>query len=155
MFKSLHIDPDKCTGCVQCELACSLEHTGEFNPARSRIRVFEFEHGLRSVPYTCTQCDEAWCMTACPVNAIDIDTLSGAKDVSSALCVGCKACVTACPFGTIMFNPDSGKVDKCDLCGGDPKCAEACPTGAIVYGDADWSGLDKMRQSALTALMGR
>ncbi len=154
MFKSLHIDPDRCTGCLQCEMACAVEHTGVFNPARSRIRVFEFEHQLRSVPYTCTQCDEAWCMNACPVGAIDIDTRTGAKDVAATLCVGCKVCIAACPFGTINFNPDTGKVDKCDLCGGDPKCAEVCPTDAIIYGDADWSGLVRMRRSAALALAG-
>ncbi|MCZ7596916.1 MAG: 4Fe-4S dicluster domain-containing protein [Gammaproteobacteria bacterium] len=154
MFRSLHIDPDKCTGCLQCEMACSFEHTGEFNPARSRIRIFEFEHGLRNVPYTCTQCDEAWCMHACPVDAISLSELTGAKEVSASACVGCRACVAACPFGTINFNPDTGKVDKCDLCGGEPKCAEVCPTDAIVYGDADWGGLDRMRRYAAMSLPG-
>lgn len=154
MFKALEIDPGKCTGCLQCELACSFEHGGVFNPARSRIRVFEFEHGRRSIPYTCTQCDEAWCLKACPVGAIDIDALTGAKTVSDAVCVGCKACTVACPFGTILFNPDDGKVFKCDLCGGDPKCAEICPTDAIVYVDADWTGYDRMRASAGLALSG-
>jgi ferredoxin len=39
-------------------------------------------------------------------------------------------------------------VQKCDLCGGDPACAAACPTGAITYVDADWTGLDRMKQWA-------
>ena len=42
MQKSLHLDPDKCTGCLQCEMACSFENYGVFNPAKSRIKVFEF-----------------------------------------------------------------------------------------------------------------
>ena len=79
MFKSLHIDPDKCTGCLQCEMACSYEHTGAFNPSRSFIKVFTFHHEGRFAPYTCTQCDEAWCMRACPVDAISIDASTGAK----------------------------------------------------------------------------
>jgi Fe-S-cluster-containing hydrogenase component 2 len=42
-------------------------------------------------------------------------------------------------------------VIKCDLCGGDPQCAAACPTGAIVYVDADWTGYQRMQDSAVAA----
>ncbi|WP_316979662.1 4Fe-4S dicluster domain-containing protein [Shumkonia mesophila] len=146
MLKSLHIDPGKCTLCMQCEMACSYENEGLFNPAKSRIKVFDFHD--RFVPYTCTQCAEAWCMTACPVDAISVDRATGAKVVSDDLCVGCKVCTIACPFGTVNYNHDTGKVIKCDLCGGQPACAEACPTGAIAYVDSDWTGYDKMRRWA-------
>ena len=151
MYKSLLIDPAKCTSCLQFELACSYENEGVFNPARSRIKVFEFEHGLTTIPYTCTQCDEAWCLHACPVEAITINPATGAKEVSDSICVGCKVCTIACPFGTVNYNSSTGKVMKCDLCGGDPQCAEACPTGAIVYVDSDWTGYAKMQESALAA----
>jgi len=107
--------------------------------------VFAFHDEGRYVPYTCTQCAEAWCMQACPVDAISVDLGTGAKIVSSALCVGCKVCTIACPFGTVNYNQNTGKVIKCDLCGGDPECAKACPTSAITFVDADWTGLDKMR----------
>jgi Fe-S-cluster-containing hydrogenase component 2 len=90
--KSLLIDPGKCTSCLQCEMACSAEHTGAFNPARSRIKIFEFEHGARSIPYTCTQCAEAWCLHACPVEAITKNMETGAD---------------ACPTGAITY-VDSG-----------------------------------------------
>jgi Fe-S-cluster-containing hydrogenase component 2 len=148
MLKSLHIDPQKCTGCLQCEMACSLENEGLFNPSKSRIKVFNFHDQGRFVPYTCTQCDEAWCMHACPVEAIKLNPLTGAKEVNEAICVGCKVCTIACPFGTVNYNADSGKVIKCDLCGGDPQCAKACPTSAITYIDANWTGLERMRQWA-------
>ena len=72
MHKSLLIDPAKCTSCLQCEMACSYEHTGAFNPARSRIKIYEFEHGRYAIPFTCTQCEEAWCLHACPVEAITL-----------------------------------------------------------------------------------
>jgi Fe-S-cluster-containing hydrogenase component 2 len=148
MLKSLNIDPEKCTGCLQCEMACSLVNEGLFNTAKSRIKVFNFHDEGRFVPYTCTQCDEAWCMHACPVDAIKMDKATGAKVVNEATCVGCKVCTIACPFGTVNYNSATGKVIKCDLCGGDPECAKACPTAAITYVDADWTGLDKMRQWA-------
>ena len=145
MQKALHIDPGKCTGCLQCEMACSYENEGIFNPAKSRIKVFTFHYEGRFVPYTCTQCDEAWCLKACPVDAIVINAATGSKDVLDDVCVGCKVCTIACPFGTINYNASSGKVIKCDLCGGNPKCAEACPTQAITYIDAGATGLDRMR----------
>jgi Fe-S-cluster-containing hydrogenase component 2 len=145
MQKSLHINADKCTGCLQCEMACSFENYGVFNTAKSRIKVFHFEHEGRNVPYTCTQCAEAWCLYACPVDAIRVDAATGAKTVIEANCVGCKVCTIACPFGTVNYVAATGKVQKCDLCGGEPACVPACPTGAIVYVDSDWTGIDKMR----------
>ena len=145
MQRSLLIDAGKCTGCVQCELACSLENEGVFNPSKSRIRIFTFHQEGRFVPYTCTQCAEAWCMQACPVDAIAYDAATGAKVILESACVGCKVCTIACPFGTVNYNSDTGKVIKCDLCGGDPACAKACPTAAITYVDADQTGYEKMR----------
>ncbi len=150
MQKALILDAEKCTSCLQCEMACSFEHTGSFNPARSRIKVFELEHGKRSIPYTCTQCAEAWCMKACPTSALKRNVETGAVELNESKCVGCKVCTIACPFGTINYNQDNGKVAKCDLCGGDPECAKACPTGAITFGDANWTGLGKMRDSAVS-----
>ncbi len=145
MEKSLHIDPGKCTGRLQCEMACSFENEGVFNPAKSRIKVFTFHQEGSFVPYTCTQCAEAWCMQACPVDAIVVNLATGAKDVLEDRCVGCKVCTIACPFGTVNYNQDTGKVIKCDLCGGDPACATACPTEAITFIDADSTGYDRMR----------
>lgn len=148
MQKSLYLDADKCTGCLQCEMACSYEHEGVFNPVKSRIKVFNFHDEGRFVPYTCTQCDEAWCLTACPVDAITKDVLLGTKVVNEDICVGCKVCTISCPFGTINYNKDTGKVAKCDLCGGDPQCVTACPTGAITFVDADLTGYNRMKEWA-------
>ena len=148
MLKALHIDAGKCTNCLQCEMACSYENEGVFNPAKSYIKVFTFHAEGRFVPYTCTQCAEAWCMATCPVDAISVDPVTGAKVVSDALCVGCKVCTIACPFGTVNYSQASGKVIKCDLCSGDPACATACPTDAITYIDADATGYGRMRDWA-------
>ena len=139
----LEIVPERCTGCRQCELACAWVQTGTFQPTRSVIRVHVFDEQASFAPYTCFQCTEAWCMHACPVNAIDVDAATGAKVVLDDVCVGCKLCVIACPFGTVFFEKESEKASKCDLCAGDPACAHACPTGAIRFAETDpgtWIG---------------
>lgn len=148
MLKSLQIEPEKCTGCLQCEIACSYEATQLFNPAKSRIKVFSFHEEGRFVPYTCTQCEEAWCMHACPVEAIVINQDTGAKEILDDICVGCKVCTVACPFGTVNYDHDTKVVAKCDLCGGDPQCVAVCPTNAITYVDAEHTGLERMRAHA-------
>ena len=138
---ALEIDPDKCTGCKQCELACSWVQVGAFQPSRSLIRVHVFDEQASYAPYACLQCDEAWCMQACPVNAIDVDEHTGAKIVIDEVCVGCKLCVIACPFGTMHYDKQTDTATKCDLCAGDPACAHACPTGAIAISrvePGDW-----------------
>lgn len=140
MAKALTIVPDRCTGCVQCELACSFVQTGSFQPSRSLIRVNVFDEEASYAPYTCVQCEEAWCMNACPVNAIAIDEQTGAKVVIDEACIGCHLCTLACPFGTVYTLPHSSKAAKCNLCGGDPACVKACPTEAIVFEEQQETG---------------
>ena len=141
-MKALRVTPEHCTGCMRCELACSYEQTGVFQPAKSVIRVSSLEGHTSYSPYTCVQCDEGWCMTACPVDAISISAVA-AKLVAEDQCVGCKLCTIACPYGTIFYDVDTHKAVKCDLCGGDPACAQACPTAAIEWVESkneDWLG---------------
>ena len=130
---ALRIDPKKCTGCKQCELACGWVQTGAFQPSKSVIRVHVFDEQASYAPYACFQCLEAWCMKACPVNAIDRrSSQTGAKVVIDPVCVGCKLCVIACPFGTMLLRQaEPNTATKCDLCAGDPRvCAHACPHAA-------------------------
>jgi carbon-monoxide dehydrogenase iron sulfur subunit len=140
LTKQLQIIPEKCTGCMQCELACSFVQTGGFAPSRSVMRVNVFDEEASYAPYTCVQCHEAWCMNVCPVNAIRIDEATGAKVVSEPLCIGCHLCTIACPFGAVYTLPHTDKASKCDLCAGEPACAKACPTGAIQFGESAQSG---------------
>jgi carbon-monoxide dehydrogenase iron sulfur subunit len=152
-MRALQIEPEKCTGCLRCELACSYAQAGEFNPAKSVIRVSAFERHTSYSPYTCFQCDEGWCMTACPVEAIGISAV-GAKQVQEDQCVGCKLCMLACPYGTIFYDAESEKAVKCDLCAGDPACASACPTQAITWAEGparDWLGDFAARRAAAPA----
>ena len=133
MTKTLRIIPDRCTGCMQCELACSWVQTGTFQPSQSLIRVSVFDEEASYAPYTCLQCNEAWCLNVCPVNAIGIDSDTGAKLIVESLCIGCHLCTIACPFGTVWTLPGEGTATKCNLCGGRPACVAACPTQAIEF----------------------
>jgi Fe-S-cluster-containing dehydrogenase component len=67
------------------------------------------------------------------VGAISKDE-NGAVLIDSKVCVGCRICLQACPFGMIDFNPASRQVIKCDFCkdqGYEPQCAQECPTEAL------------------------
>ena len=137
MAKALNFIIEKCTACHQCELACSAVHTGVFNQDLSRIRIFQLHddaNDSKNVPYACHQCEEAWCLHACPVEAIYESSETGAKVLVDSICVGCKVCTIACPYGTVVYHPSAGKVVKCDLCEGHeegPYCVASCPTSAI------------------------
>lgn len=136
-MKILKIDCEECVGCKDCELACSLEHTGEFNPASSRIRNFVFLEEAFKISITCFQCDEPFCVMVCPAVAITKDETTGALLVSKERCVGCNACLLACPFGNIIYSNVECQAIKCDLCGGEPACVAFCPTGALEYTEAE------------------
>ena len=128
----LVINHEKCTGCRNCELACSVQHTGTFNPARSRIQVLKEEHSNLIAPMVCLQCESPLCKDACPTGAImynDHDTLYVNPDV----CIGCLSCVTACVYGGVTLDTTTKKAIKCDLCNGDPACLKACEYDAISY----------------------
>ena len=140
MTAALKIVPDRCTGCMQCELACSWSKTGTFQPAASLIRVHIFDEEAAYAPYTCLQCDEAWCMTVCPTHAIVHDEATGTKRIVSSLCIGCHLCSLTCPFGTVFTRPDNGQATKCDLCEGQPACSAVCPTDAIEFVEVEETG---------------
>ena len=75
-------------------------------------------------------------MHACPVEAIQLNPETRAKVLDQNRCVACKVCTIACPYGTVVYQPASSKVVKCDLCDGDedgPACVTACPTSAIAF----------------------
>jgi Fe-S-cluster-containing dehydrogenase component len=72
-------------------------------------------------------------MLVCPTNAIFVDKSTDGIIIDYDKCIGCKECMTACPFGAIHYNNVKGKFFKCDLCGGDPECVKWCVTGGVQY----------------------
>jgi anaerobic carbon-monoxide dehydrogenase iron sulfur subunit len=138
MQKLIRIEPSKCIGCKSCELSCSFRNSGEFAPARSRIINEVFLEEAQFITVTCMQCDEPWCLKSCPKGAISKQAVSGVVCVDELKCVGCRTCVSACPFGMIKYLEQKGKADKCNLCGDDfPECVAFCPTGCLKYSEED------------------
>ncbi|MEZ0394758.1 MAG: 4Fe-4S dicluster domain-containing protein [Desulfurococcaceae archaeon] len=128
------IDLDSCIGCGVCEAVCDFIHDG-----RPLIKVYRTSIGLE-IPISCMHCARAPCMEACPTGAMSRDD-SGAIYVVASKCIGCMACLYACPFGIPELDRVAKVSAKCDLCrklrgeGLGPACAAMCPAGAIFYGE--------------------
>jgi Fe-S-cluster-containing hydrogenase component 2 len=62
-------------------------------------------------------------------------------------CLGCKVCLTVCPFGAPGLDLRDRKPISCDLCDGDPTCALFCPTEALEYVKVENVGLHEKRNA--------
>jgi Fe-S-cluster-containing hydrogenase component 2 len=129
---TLSIDPSRCIGCLNCQLACASRDWDQYFPVGSKINLVFFKEGGQ-VPVTCFQCAEAPCRTVCLTGALQMDAQSGVIVSDPKKCVGCRACVAVCPFGNISYSEAGSRIEKCDRCQGSPRCAAACPSGAISY----------------------
>ena len=100
------------------------------------------------IPITCQQCQDAPCLNVCPVKAISRNEEQGQVAVDYDVCIGCRSCVGACPFGAMIFNPTDRRVFKCDLCDGDPQCVRFCEEKAVDFIESDAVSIAKRRQAA-------
>jgi Fe-S-cluster-containing dehydrogenase component len=88
----------------------------------------------------CNQCAHAPCVAACPTAAM-FKRADGIVDFDKSICIGCKACMAACPYDAIFINPEDHSAEKCNFCahridvGLEPACVVVCPTQAILIGD--------------------
>ena len=150
-MKALIIDIDRCTGCHQCELACSFRKLRKFSPCDSRIQIVTTEDRCLSIPVVCMQCAEAPCVRVCPVGAIQFDSGTGAYRIDDARCLGCRMCALVCPFAAVASDRNTGKAIKCDLCDGDPACEAVCAPGALRF-EVESLGADGLRRSATESI---
>jgi len=114
-------------------MACVVHHEGQFGTAMARIKIVKKEPLGLDQPHVCRLCRRAPCIAACPAGALYKDENTGATLLHADDCIGCGACVDACPFGMAALHPETGLALICDLCGGDPACVKRCATGAIRY----------------------
>lgn len=152
---NLFTDIDKCTGCRACEAACSFRKKNAAQPSQSAITIIKREKDGIHVPMVCLQCETPLCMEVCPVNAMSRSADTGAVVLDEKKCIGCRICISSCPFGMMGFDDEKGISSKCDLCGGEPECEKFCPYGAVELIADDKLAIKKRKQtvSKLTLLL--
>jgi len=149
------IDTTRCIGCKSCQKACKVANnlpTEEPTACLSAITLTIVDMKnistdpkkpiIKPVKVACMHCEDPACASVCPVGAIK-KTESGAVTYDANICIGCRYCMTACPFGIPKYNwntPDP-KINKCAQgCMADgkrdrPACVQACPAQALQYGN--------------------
>ena len=138
------IDQTRCIGCHACTTACKSENLVPLSVTRTYVKhvdVGVFPQVRRAHQVTrCNQCAHAPCVTACPTTAM-FKRVDGIVDFDKSICIGCKACMAACPYDAIFINPADHSAEKCNFCahridvGLEPACVVVCPTQAILIGD--------------------
>lgn len=148
-------DYSRCIGCATCMAACFQSAFDRGKLAVSRLKVLRDEVGV--MPTQCRQCDDGPCANVCPTGALRFE--NNCIGLHEEICIGCKLCTIACPYGAISSNAEKmpsvnyavepkynleiesqigakNIAIKCDLCYGNdsgPKCVSVCPTSAIMF----------------------
>ncbi len=141
-----------CIGCRACEIACKDKNGLVPGPRFRRVMYIEGgtfpEVYAYKVNMSCNHCAEPACLPTCPTGAIYKRKKDGIVDIDSTLCIGCRRCEAACPFGAPQFIPDQNIVSKCNMCvdeidaGRKPYCVQACMMRVLDIGPIDklWAG---------------
>ena len=140
------IDQDRCIGCHACTVACKDENqvsVGVFRTWVKYVEKGEFPHTSRHFGVLrCNHCDSAPCIEICPTSTLH-RRADGIVDFDNQRCIGCKACMQACPYDALYIDPNTQTAAKCHYCAHrvernlEPACVVVCPTRAIIPGDLD------------------
>jgi Fe-S-cluster-containing dehydrogenase component/formate-dependent nitrite reductase membrane component NrfD len=152
------VDHSRCIGCHACSTACKSENQVPLGVQRTYVKYVDvgvFPLARRAFQVTrCNQCDRPPCAAICPTAAMHRRP-DGIVDFDKAACIGCKACMAACPYDAIFINPEDHAAEKCNFCahrlalGLEPACVVVCPTEALLVGDVN------DRASRVARLLGR
>jgi Fe-S-cluster-containing dehydrogenase component len=155
----IYHDQKRCIGCHACEVHCKTENEVPVGPRLTQIipvgpKVIGGIPRIHFVYMPCFHCEKPWCVASCPTGAMQKRTKDGIVFVEQSLCVGCKSCITACPWGVPQWNKEMGKVVKCDYCrhrvdqGLEPACVTGCTTNALRWVSPEEASRMKREQFA-------
>ncbi|MGE3167135.1 MAG: 4Fe-4S dicluster domain-containing protein [Planctomycetota bacterium] len=143
------IDNRRCIGCHACTVACKSEHSDPIGINKTWVSYIEkgtFPDVSREFHVMrCNHCADAPCVEICPTACL-VTRSDGIVDFDPGRCIGCKACMQACPYDAIAIHPDTGTATKCNYCshrvdgGREPACVVVCPAEAIIAGDLNDPG---------------
>jgi Fe-S-cluster-containing dehydrogenase component/formate-dependent nitrite reductase membrane component NrfD len=138
------IDNRKCIGCHACSTACKSENEVPLGVNRTWVKYVEtglYPDTRRHFQVTrCNHCANPPCVRICPTEAM-YQRDDGIVEFDNSVCIGCKACMQACPYDAIAIDPNSNTAAKCHFCahrldvGLEPACVVVCPEHAIIAGD--------------------
>jgi Fe-S-cluster-containing dehydrogenase component len=157
------IDLAKCKNARKCVEACQEGHL--LPKSHEWMKLFLLQDDKNTAKYwfprPCFHCDKPMCVSVCPVGAT-FKRPDGIVLIDNQRCIGCKFCMTGCPYSARVFNwedpkvkvpegnvydPETnipaveGTVGKCVFCADNlrknilPRCVTACPMGVIYFGD--------------------
>mgnify|MGYP003337648580 CR=1 FL=1 len=140
------LDQSRCIGCHACTTVCKSENDVPLGVTRTYVKYVDvgvFPQARRAFQVTrCNQCEDAPCVAACPTSAMHRRD-DGIVDFDKSICIGCKACIAACPYDAIFINPEDHSAEKCNFCANrvenhlEPACVSVCPTECRIFGDLD------------------
>ena len=145
MALGFYFDMTACYGCRTCQIACKDKNNLDIgvifrNTTCREVGAFPTPDAFH-FSATCNHCTSPACVAACASQAM-YKTDEGPVLVDSALCDGCGACVSVCPY-EVPKMLSTGIVGKCDTCiglrknGNNPACVDACVMRAIEFGEID------------------
>ncbi len=144
-----------CTGCKACQISCKDKWDLPVGVTWRRVAEYtggdwtenadkSYTHSVFTY-YTsvaCNHCENPACLASCPTQAIQKRD-DGIVIIDQSLCIGCRYCEWACPYGAPQFDAEKGVMSKCNSCydavdaGGQPTCVTACPSRALEFGDLE------------------
>lgn len=143
--KGFYIDTTRCVNCKTCQVACKEKFHLRSGQNYRLVRSYEVgsypDARLYSISGACNHCANPACVRNCPTGAMYKDIQDGTVQHNDDICIGCRACVLACPYGAPVYREEEGIVGKCNACidtrgeDGSTTCEASCGMRAIKFGE--------------------